>query len=95
MHDDIIDYVKRHRPRLLGAAFTLIRGWVQAGKPAQDVKRLSSFEVWARTVPSIIKWATPDAIDVRTLVPDVAGTDADEVEYNLLKATHNYLQAYD
>lgn len=93
-HDDLIEYVKRHRGRLLAAAFTLIRGWVQAGRPTEDVRRLASFELWSRTVPSMIKWATPDAIDIRTLVQDTTGTDADEVEYNLLKAIHGYLYAY-
>lgn len=92
-HDDLLEYVLRHRARLLGAAFTLIRGWVQAGRPIQGVKRLPSFETWSRIVPSMIKWATGDEIDVRTLVPDAQGTDADEVELNLLRAIHEYLAA--
>jgi hypothetical protein len=92
-HDDLIEYVRRHRARLLGAAFTLVRGWVQAGRPLEGVKRLSSFEEWGRTVPSIIKWATKGAIDVRTLVPDSQGTEADEVEFTLLQSLHAYLAA--
>jgi hypothetical protein len=93
-HEDIIAYAKDERSRLLAAAFTLIRGWVQAGSPVEGVARLSSFELWSRTVPSIIKWATSGTIDVRTLVPDAEGTDADEVEFKLLETMHAYLGAY-
>ena len=93
-HENIIEYAKQSRSRLLAAAFTLIRGWVQSGAPAEGVKRLASFETWSRTVPSMIKWATSGSIDVRSLVPDAAGTDTDEVEFKLLETMHNYLHAF-
>ncbi len=85
-HADLLGYIQSERPRLLAAAFTLIRAWVQAGSPAAGVRRLDSFEHWAATVAGMIKWAGGG--DVRELVRDVVGTDTDEEEFVLLRGIH-------
>jgi len=93
-HPDLLAYCREHRARLLGAAFTVIRGWVQAGKPVEGCRRLNSFEAWGRTVPPMIKWATGGAVDVRELVLDAQGTDTDEIEFRLLEALYRYQDVY-
>ena len=90
-HGDLLAYVEAERPRLLCAAFTLVRAWVQAGRPTADVRRLDSFEHWAAVVPAMIKWAGGG--DVRALVRDVEGTDADGQELALLRGMHAWLTA--
>jgi hypothetical protein len=88
-HEDLLSYVRQERPRLLAAAFTLVRAWIQAGKPRESVRRLDSFEHWGWTVASMIRWAGGG--DVRELVHDVAETDNDGSEYLLLAGLHEWL----
>jgi hypothetical protein len=88
-HPDLLDYIGRERPRLLAAAFTLIRAWIQAGKPDAGVRRLDSFEHWGWTVAAMIRWAGGG--DVRELVRDIVGTDTDEDEFMLLRGIHAWL----
>jgi hypothetical protein len=88
-HPELITYIMAERGRLLAAAFTLIRAWIQAGSPRAGVQRLDSFERWAQTVASMIKWA--GGPDVRTLVRDDVGTDRDELEGAFLEKLYVYL----
>jgi 5S rRNA maturation endonuclease (ribonuclease M5) len=88
-HADLLGHIVRERPRLLAAAFTLIRAWVQHGAPTCDIRRLDSFEHWGQTVAAMIAWAGGG--NVRELVRDVEGTDKDVDEYSLLAALHSYL----
>ena len=90
-HEDLLSYVREERPRLLSAAFTLIRAWIEAGKPRESVRRLDSFEHWGWTVASMIRWAGGG--DVRELVRDVEGTDTDGKEFALLAGLHKWLTA--
>jgi len=59
-HDDLEQYVQQHRGQFLAAAFTMIRAWYAAGKPAYDVPRLGSFQEWANTVGSVLGHAEID-----------------------------------
>jgi hypothetical protein len=86
---DLLPYIAAERPRLLAAAFTLARAWVQAGARDAEIRRLDSFEHWARTVAAMIKWAGGG--DVRELVRDVEGTDKDGTELALLEGMHAWL----
>jgi hypothetical protein len=88
-HEDLIAYVRQERARLLGAAFTLVRAWIRAGSPRADVRRLDSFERWAWTAASMIRWAGGG--DVRELVRDTVGTDRDADEGAFLEELHRYL----
>jgi hypothetical protein len=90
-HEDLLSYVREERPRLLAAAFTLVRAWIEAGKPRESVRRLDSFEQWGWTVASMIRWAGGG--DVRELVRDVEGTDTDGGEFALLSGLHEWLTA--
>ena len=85
-HPDLLEYIRQGRPRLLAAAFTLIRAWVQAERPGAGVRRLDSFEHWSATVAAMIRWAGGG--DVRELVKDVAGTDTDDREATLLEQAY-------
>jgi len=89
-HEHLLAYVLAERPRLLAAAFTLVRGWILAESPRAEIRRLDSFEAWGWTVPSMIRWAGGG--DVRELVRDIAGTERDELEGSLLEELHRYLQ---
>lgn len=86
---ELISHIKTHRSRLLSAAFTLVRAWIVAGKP-NGVRRLDSFEDWARIVPAVVKWA--GGVDVRELVPDSIGTDYDEAEGELFEHIHAWMK---
>ncbi len=90
-HAELLSYIQADRTRLLVAALTLVRAWVVAGKPRENIRRLDSFEEWGWTVPAIIKWA--GGPDVRELVRDLAGTDRDELEGRLLEDLYEYLRS--
>jgi len=54
----LIQWVKENRGRLLAAALTLARAWVQAGKPIPDgLPPLGSFEDWTNTVGGVLAHA--------------------------------------
>ena len=88
-HEELIAHIERERPRLLAAAFTLIRAWILAGSDRAEIRRLDSFERWAWTVASMIRWAGGG--DVRELVRDTVGTDRDVDEATFLEELHRYL----
>jgi len=89
-HADLLQYIATARPRLLAAAFTLVRAWVQAKAPC-NVKRLDTFEHWGQSVAAMIKWAGGG--DVRALVRDEVGTETDGDEYVLLVGMHTWMTA--
>lgn len=49
-------HILEHRPRLLGAAFELIRRWVEAGAPGPHGPLLASFESWSMHVEGLCEW---------------------------------------
>lgn len=76
-HPDLLSYVLENRARLLGAAFTLIRGWIAAGRPRAGANRLDSFEQWSWTVPPMIAWAGGQ--DMRGCVRDGEDENEDDI----------------
>lgn len=54
---DIISHTMKHRPELLTAIFTILRAYIQAGNPDQQLKPFASFGVWSSLVRSAIVWA--------------------------------------
>jgi hypothetical protein len=57
-------WVLQHRGELLSAAFTILRGYRQAGSPQDGLKLLGRFEDWSRTVVGPIRWlGMPDPTD--------------------------------
>jgi hypothetical protein len=51
------EWVPANRARLLSAALTLLRAYIVAGKPAQDIAPYGSFEEWSGLVRSCLVWA--------------------------------------
>jgi hypothetical protein len=61
---DIFAYVQRHRPVLVAAALTVLRGYVAAGRPF-EVKE-SRFKEWDRLVRGALIWSgAADPMDTR------------------------------
>lgn len=56
-YPDLEAHVAAQQPQLLAAALTLVRGYIAAGRPKQDVVTLGSFEGWSRLVQSAVMWA--------------------------------------
>lgn len=56
-HEDLRSWVRSQRPRLVCAAMTLLRAFVEAGAPQGAGKLWGSFESWSKLVPAAIVWA--------------------------------------
>jgi hypothetical protein len=57
---DLEQYARERRGELLAAAFTVIRAWYAAGRPAAPVPAIGSFQEWAQTVGSVLAFAGID-----------------------------------
>lgn len=67
---DLDRWALRHHPRLAVAALTLLRAYVVAGRPRQDLQ-WGSFQPWADLVASAIVWAGgPNVLDARATASD-------------------------
>ena len=53
---NVKEYIVRRRARLLAAALTLLRAYIVAGKPKQDIEPYGSFEDWSDLVRSALVW---------------------------------------
>jgi hypothetical protein len=56
-HPCLIEYVKRHRAKLVWAALTLVQNWLAAGRPPFSGRPLGSFEAWSRIMGGILQTA--------------------------------------
>ncbi len=54
---DLQRHLRVHRPELLAAAFTVVRGWYADGCPPVAVPRLGGFEAWASAVGGVLHHA--------------------------------------
>jgi hypothetical protein len=54
---DLIDHARRDRGRLHVAALTILRAYIQAGKPPQPLKPMD-FPAWSSLVRNAVYWAT-------------------------------------
>jgi putative DNA primase/helicase len=60
-HPRLLDHVRENRAALLGAALTIARAYVVAGKPTMSLVPMGSFETWSDLVRSALCWAgAPD-----------------------------------
>ncbi|MBK8123956.1 MAG: hypothetical protein IPK54_10475 [Dokdonella sp.] len=50
------DWVPDHRQELLGAALTVLRAYIVAGKPAQPIQPYGSFEEWSGLLRGALVW---------------------------------------
>ena len=55
-HNNIIEYVREHRDIFLSAALTIIKAYIDAGKPKQDILPQGSFEEFGNLVRGAIVW---------------------------------------
>lgn len=56
-HKALLTYVKKNRGRLLSAVFTLMRAWMNAGRPVAGTEPLGSFEEWSKVVGGVCEFA--------------------------------------
>jgi hypothetical protein len=54
---DLIDHARRDRGRLHVAALTILRAYIQAGKPPQPLKPMD-FPAWSGLIRNVVYWAT-------------------------------------
>lgn len=52
---DLAAYVAQERPRLLAAVLTILRAWIEAGRPKWSGKAVGSFEAWSLTMGGILE----------------------------------------
>ncbi len=75
-HPQLLPWVRRHRGRILPAALTLLRAYVTAGRPAQQLPGMGSYESWSDVVRSAIVWlGLPDPAATRGDLELAAGSD--------------------
>jgi hypothetical protein len=75
-HPQLLAWVREHRRRILPAALTLLRAYVTAGRPAQRLPGMGSYESWSDLVRSAIVWlGLPDPAATRDDLELAAGTD--------------------
>jgi putative DNA primase/helicase len=58
--EDPVIVFKRERPKLAGAALTVLRAYIAAGRPVQEAPPLGGFEAWCRTVRDALLWLGTD-----------------------------------
>jgi len=56
-HPELEIWIREHQPELLTAALTILRGYIAAGRPAQDIATLGSYGGWSDLIQSTVKWA--------------------------------------
>lgn len=56
-YPNLIDHVRGHRDELLSAALTIIRAYMLAGKPKQEMQPWGSFEEWSDIVRGALIYA--------------------------------------
>jgi hypothetical protein len=79
-HADLLGYVGDHRPELLAAALTILRGYYCAGRPDMELSAWGSFEGWSRLVCSAVAWVgLPDPGETRIQLQDHADTAAESM----------------
>lgn len=70
---DVRQYVRQHRPSLLGAALTILSAYCQAGRPQQGLTPWGSFEGWSEVVREAVVWAgMPDPGTTRQELAETA-----------------------
>jgi hypothetical protein len=80
-HADLRSYIAAHRPELLADALTILRAYIVAGRPTQDLTPWGSFENWSSLVRSAVTWlGLPDPGETRIELQDQADTTAGAME---------------
>jgi putative DNA primase/helicase len=57
-HPDLLQWVRKERPRLVAASLTVLKAFVASEVRQKDLAAFGSFEEWSRTVRECVVWAT-------------------------------------
>jgi hypothetical protein len=77
-HPDLLEHIARNRPRLLGAALTILRAYRLAGSPQQELRPWGSFDGWSRLIRQAVVWLElPDPGETRYLLLEQADVTAE------------------
>jgi hypothetical protein len=80
--------VARDRPLLVSAALTILRAYVVAGRPAQNLPRWSGFEHWTDLIAGALVWAgASNPLDARASAFNAVTDDTPHLR-PLLEALH-------
>jgi hypothetical protein len=75
---NLLAWVGEHRAELLAAALTVLRAYVVAGLPDQQMPAWGSFEGWSQLVRGAVVWVElPDPAETRLLLQDRADVVAE------------------
>lgn len=75
---DVEAYARQHRPRLVAAALTILRGWHVAGRPRAELPAWGSYEGWSGLVRQALVWAgAGDPGASRTQLRDLADSGSE------------------
>lgn len=55
-HPQLLRHIRGNRPRLVVHALTILKAFIQAGSPPQNVSHFGSFEVWSDSVRNALVW---------------------------------------
>lgn len=53
----LMNYVTENRVELLSCALTIVKAYIQAGRPRLDITPMGSYEEWSATIRAAIVWA--------------------------------------
>lgn len=86
---DIRGHIRRNRPALLTAALTILRGFIAAGRPDQQLKPWGSFEEWSALVGAAIVWAgLTDPGETHTELRTTSDSEAGSLRQMLMAVIH-------
>jgi phage/plasmid primase-like uncharacterized protein len=73
-YPDLLGHVAANRPKILGAVFTILKAYINAGKPPQPTAAWGSFEGWRNLVANACVFAgLPDPTRTKRTLQDKAG----------------------
>ncbi len=77
-HPNLMEWIRIQRPRLVGAALTMLRAFFVAGCPSQGLKHWGSFEQWSAIVRETIVWCDePDPGESRVALQESGDSERD------------------
>jgi len=76
-HPDLLDWVRKERPRLAAAALTILGAYHAAGRPDAGLTPWGSFEAWSAIIRNAVVWCElPDPGKTRTELNTQADREA-------------------
>ena len=81
-HPNLIEYIKRERVTYLSSALTIVKAYIDAGRPSMQIRAMGSFEGWSDTIRSALVWA--GATDPCDTIEQVREADVQDSELQRL-----------